>query len=47
MSTGRTYRAMLSAMPLNQRDSRYRETLAYLRALYAEFGRAAVREAMR
>lgn len=40
----RIYRHMLANMPMNQRHPSYQRALAYLRSLYAQFSRKAVRE---
>jgi hypothetical protein len=42
----RTYRHMLATMPLDSRSPEFRQVLAYLRSLYAEFSRAEVRKAL-
>ena len=44
--SARTYHKMLRRMDKNPRSESYRETLSYLRTLYAEFGRSKVREAI-
>jgi hypothetical protein len=44
----RTYRALLLRIDLRKpMSAEYRECLGYLRSLYGEFGRTAVREALK